>query len=103
MVDTTTCTKGDSPGMASGGHSAAPSAAGYLYQVRWALLNLLREGRTRPEQIISLEMHDDVSWQHEDGGPTELLQTVCRIRHKRRSWSGCGIPGRIRAGVRVGR
>lgn len=61
--------------MASGVHSAAASAAGYLYQVRWTLLNLLREGRTRPEQVISLEMHDDVSWEDEHGSATELLQT----------------------------
>lgn len=61
--------------MTSGVHSAAASATGYLYQVHWALLNLLREGRTRPDQIISLEMHDDVSWEDEHGTATELLQT----------------------------
>lgn len=61
--------------MASGVHSAAASAAGYLYQVRWALVNLLREGRTRPDQVISLEMHDDVAWEDVAGSATELLQT----------------------------
>lgn len=61
--------------MTSGVHSAAASATGYLYQVHWALLNLLREGRTRPDQAISLEMHDDVSWEDEHGTATELLQT----------------------------
>lgn len=61
--------------MASGAHSAAASAAGYLYQVRWALVNLLREGRTRPDQVISLEMHDDVAWEDPVGSATELLQT----------------------------
>ncbi|MBD8078337.1 ABC-three component system protein [Cellulosimicrobium arenosum] len=61
--------------MSSGEHSAAASAAGYLYQVRWALLNLLREGRTRPDQVISLEMHDDVGWESASGTATELLQT----------------------------
>lgn len=61
--------------MASGVHNAAASAAGYLYQVRWALVNLLREGRTRPDQVISLEMHDDVAWEDADGSATELLQT----------------------------
>lgn len=66
--------------MASGVHSAAASAAGYLYQVRWALLNLLREGRTRPEQVISLEMHDDVAWEDEQGTATELLQTKLHAR-----------------------
>jgi hypothetical protein len=65
----------ETPRMSSGVHNAAASAAGYLYQVRWALLNLLREGRTRPDQVISLEMHDDVSWETEGGSATELLQT----------------------------
>lgn len=56
-------------------HSAAASAAGYLYQVRWALLHLLREGRTRPDQVLTLEMHDDISWEDERGTATDLLQT----------------------------
>lgn len=61
--------------MGSGEHSAAASAAGYLYQVRWGLLNMLREGRTRPDQVISIEMHDDVAWEDAKGSATELLQT----------------------------
>lgn len=61
--------------MASGEHNAAASAAGYLYQVRWALLNLLREGKTRPDQVLSLEMLDDVGWEDASGTATELLQT----------------------------
>lgn len=61
--------------MAMGDHSAAASAAGYLYQVRWALLNLLREAPSRPDQVVRLEMHDDVSWEGLDGTATELLQT----------------------------
>jgi hypothetical protein len=61
--------------MASGEHSAAASAGGYLYQIRWALVNLLRNAATRPDQVISLEMHDDVAWANLDGTPTELLQT----------------------------
>jgi hypothetical protein len=58
VVDMGRCRK-ETPGMASGEHNAAASAAGYLYQVRWALLNLVREGKTRPDQVISLEMLDD--------------------------------------------
>ena len=46
----------DTPEMA--GHSAAASAAGYLYQTNWALLDLLRKGHTRPDQAITLELHD---------------------------------------------
>ena len=55
-------------------HSAAASAAGYLYQTNWALVDLLRKGPTRPDQAITLEMHDDVAWT-DDGSATELLQT----------------------------
>ena len=61
--------------MVSEEHNAAASAAGYLYQVRWALLNLLREGKARPDQSISLELLDDVGWEDAAGSATELLQT----------------------------
>jgi hypothetical protein len=59
--------------MAKGQHSAAASAAGYLYQTNWALLDLLRKAPSRPDQAVSLEMHDDVAWTV-DGDPVELLQ-----------------------------
>ena len=61
--------------MTTGAHSAAASAAGYQHQTRWALVNLLREGRHRPDLVLSLEMHDDVAWSDADGNATELLQT----------------------------
>lgn len=60
--------------MAKGDHGAASSAAGYLYQTYWALLELLRRGHDRPDQTMTLEMHDDVAWEV-DGSATELLQT----------------------------
>lgn len=56
------------------GHNAAGSASGYLYQTNWALLELLRRAPSRPDQAITLEMHDDVAWT-EGGTATELLQT----------------------------
>jgi len=58
------------------GHSAAASAAGYLYQTTWALVDLLRKGHTRPDQAITLELHDDVAWTAADdtSDPVELLQ-----------------------------
>ncbi len=58
------------------GHSAAPSAAGYLYQTNWALLDLLRKGQTRPDQAVTLELHDDVAWTaaNDTNDPIELLQ-----------------------------
>lgn len=67
VVDMGTCTE-ETPRMGSGEHNAAASAAGYLYQVRWALLNLLREGKIRPDQVISLEVLDDVAWEDAAGG-----------------------------------
>jgi hypothetical protein len=54
-------------------HGAAASALGYLYQVDWALLELLRNGKHRPDFGVTLEKDDDVSWE-EAGTPTELLQ-----------------------------
>jgi C-terminal domain 7 of the ABC-three component (ABC-3C) systems/Cap4, dsDNA endonuclease domain len=58
------------------GHSAAASAVGYLYQTNWALVDLLRKGHTRPDQAITLELHDDVAWTaaYDTADPVELLQ-----------------------------
>ncbi|UJC78954.1 DUF4297 domain-containing protein [Rhodococcus erythropolis] len=58
------------------GHNAAGSAAGYLYQTNWALMDLLRKGNTRPDQAITLELHDDVAWTSavDVSDPSELLQ-----------------------------
>src|SRR4051794_3088790 len=58
--------------MPSGKHDASASALGYTYQTAYGLLALLREGRQRPDQAISLEMHDDVAWE-DAGTPSELL------------------------------
>lgn len=59
--------------MSSTAHGAAQSAIGYQHQTWWALLELLRSGRSRPDSAITLELHDDVAWER-DGSPTELLQ-----------------------------
>lgn len=58
------------------GHNAAASAAGYLFQTNWALIELLRKAGSRPDQAISIELHDDVAWTEEDdaGSARELLQ-----------------------------
>jgi hypothetical protein len=58
------------------GHSAAASAAGYLYQTDWALVDLLRKAHSRPDHAITLELHDDVAWTNVDDAsdPLELLQ-----------------------------
>lgn len=54
-------------------HDASSSALGYLYQTDWALLEMLREARTRPGQAMTLELFDDVAWDA-DGEVSELLQ-----------------------------
>ena len=59
--------------MPAGPHNASASAIGYLYQVNWCLVELLRGAPDRPDQAISLETHDDVAWE-ESGSPVELLQ-----------------------------
>ncbi len=61
--------------MPSRSHDASASALGYLYQTRYGLLALLRDGKQkRPDEALSLEMHDDVAWEQE-GTPTELLSS----------------------------
>ena len=55
-------------------HSAAPSAAGYLYQARLALVELLRYAYRDSGIEIAIEKLDDVSFER-DGSPLELLQT----------------------------
>lgn len=65
-------------------HSAAASAAGYLYQTHWALVDLLRKGHTRPDQAMTLELHDDVAWTEIDDAadPRELLQVKLHTKSK---------------------
>lgn len=54
-------------------HSAAASAVGYLYQVKYALLEVLRVATSRPDRAISLERIEDVGWEQE-GDAVQLLQ-----------------------------
>ena len=60
--------------MTAGQQNASASAVGYLYQVNWALVELLERAPDRPDQAISLETHDDVAWE-QSGSPVDLLQT----------------------------
>lgn len=57
-----------------GAHSAASSALGYLYQVRYALLEALHRLRSGQEFSVSIETLDDVVFE-EAGEAPELLQT----------------------------
>ena len=55
-------------------HSAAASAAGYLYQARLALVEALRYVYVDSDIEIAIEKLDDVSFE-KDGSALELLQT----------------------------
>ncbi len=57
-----------------GKYSAAPPALGYIYQVRYALLEALRRLRKGQEFVVAIETLDDVVFE-QDGEAPELLQT----------------------------
>ncbi len=56
-------------------HVAAGSALGYLYQFRYALLVLCRDGGTGQRNAAQLEVLDDVAFFDGDFTPVELVQT----------------------------
>lgn len=58
--------------------SAAPSALGYLFQIRYALVLLLQA--EDPASIISIEKLDDIAFEVR-GDPAELLQTKHHVSH----------------------
>ena len=60
-------------------HSAAPSAAGYLYQARLALAEALRYAYRESDVEIAVEKLDDVSFE-KDGKALELLQTKHHLK-----------------------
>ena len=62
-----------------GPYSAEESALGYIYQVRFALLESLRRLRKGEEFNVSIETLDDVVFE-KDGGAYELLQTKHHLR-----------------------
>ena len=55
--------------------SAVDASLGYLYQVRSALLWMLRRLKTEPEFLVGIETLDDVAFETTGGEPTDLLQT----------------------------
>ena len=60
-------------------HSAAPSAAGYLYQARLALAECLRYAYRESGIEVAIEKLDDISFE-KDGSPLELLQTKHHLK-----------------------
>ena len=59
-------------------HEASASAAGYLFQCRYALYAGLRAIPNAPQLGISIEKFDDVGFEAQ-GEPTELIQTKHHI------------------------
>lgn len=59
--------------------SAAPSAIGYIFQCRYALLESLRRLRKEMVFTVSIETLDDVVFENE-GSPLELLQTKHHLK-----------------------
>lgn len=62
----------------SGKHSATASAAGYLFQCRYALLAALEQVNRNTGLEISIEKFDDIAFER-DGQPLELIQTKHRV------------------------
>ena len=60
-------------------HTAAQSAAGYLYQARFALAECLRFAYVDSDIEIAVERLDDISFERH-GSPRELLQTKHHIK-----------------------
>ena len=59
--------------------SANASALGYFYQIRYALLLLIRAGRKIPGIELSIENLDDIVFE-EKGTPVQLIQTKHHVK-----------------------
>jgi len=55
------------PAVGTDAHSAATSILGYAFQLKSGLLELLRATATRPDMLLSIEMHDDIAWEDSTG------------------------------------
>lgn len=55
-------------------YDASASALGFLHQIRWSLLELLRYAKTDQTVRMSLEIFDDVAIEDEDGKPLKAIQ-----------------------------
>lgn len=62
-------------------HSAAPSMQGYLFQCRFALLEILKRFPSNPSISLTIETLDDVVFE-EKGTPTEIIQLKHHINRK---------------------
>jgi hypothetical protein len=55
-------------------HDASASALGYIFQLKWALLELVRSLPDRPDQYLTLESLDDLGWIDDHEVVEELIQ-----------------------------
>ncbi len=62
-------------------HSAAPSMQGYMFQCRFALLEMLRRLPTNSSVSLAIETLDDVVFL-KDGSPAEIVQVKHHISRK---------------------
>lgn len=53
---------------------ASPAALGFIHQLRWALLELLRSARLDESVRVTLETHDDVALTDDGGRPLKAVQ-----------------------------
>lgn len=65
----------------TGQFSASEHLIGYLYQIRYALLILIRKIRNEPGIELAIEQRDDVEFDRE-GEPAELLQLKHHISRR---------------------
>lgn len=63
-------------------HDATASLLGYVHQVRWGFLELLRSRTTEPDRVLSLEMHDDIAWENATS-VTDLKQVKLHAKEVR--------------------
>lgn len=67
--------------MTAPGHTAAPSALGYIYQCQVALLGSLPHALAGRDVLTTIEVFDDVAFEFGDGTAREVLQ----VKHHQRS------------------
>lgn len=53
---------------------ASPAALGFIHQLRWSLIELLRSARTDESVRVTLETYDDVALTDDDGLPLAAVQ-----------------------------
>lgn len=74
VIVTTRGSSGKKIGGTLADYGASASALGFLHQIRWSLLELLRHAKKDQTVRMSLEIFDDVAIEDEDGKPLKAIQ-----------------------------